>query len=249
MSAQGPRHLPGLDDANVVRTKTTAFAELNLASAIDRNGIAVVHGAPGNGKTFTVDQFLDRHRVPGGRPVHWLDMPPAPAPKEVTVRLLSAIGVPHRTRDSQFELTDQLVPELTGRIVVIDEAQNLRQASLQQVRYLHDMGRASWALVLVGSTVDEAMNRAPELGSRVSARIQFAPLEDQALLRAIRAWHPLMETIEPKFLLQLDSTYGYGNWRRWGQLLSALLDLMKQLPTGTTVTPKHLSAALAMVQG
>lgn len=78
-----PRHLPGLDNANVVKTKTVASAEHKLSSSINRHGIAVVSGAPGNGKSFTVDQFLNTHPSVAGRTVHWLDMPPNPAPKEV----------------------------------------------------------------------------------------------------------------------------------------------------------------------
>lgn len=246
------RHLPGLDAANVVKTKAFISAEHKLSSAVSRHGIAVVSGAPGNGKSFTVDRFLRTHPVVTGRTVHWLDMPPNPAPKEVTVRLLSATAIPFNSRDTLYELTELLIPALDGQVVVIDEAQNLKQNALQQVRYFHDQGRAMalpWALILVGSTIDSAMSRAPELHSRVAARVEFEAMDAESLLRAVRDWHPATAALDPKLVLQVDATYGYGNWRRWGQLLSALLDLMSKLPDGTPVTAQHVAAALSVVQG
>lgn len=168
------------------------------------------------------------------------------------MRLLIATGTPFSSRETLYELTELLIPALDGRVVVIDEAQNLKQNALQQVRYFHDQGRAMavpWSLILVGSTVDSAMSRAPELHSRVAARVEFTAMDAETLLRAVRDWHPTMAALDPKLILQVDATYGYGNWRRWGQLLSALLDLMAQMPAGTPVTPQHVAAALSVVQG
>ena len=47
-------------------------------------------------------------------------MPPNPAPKEVTVRLLSATAIPFNSRDTLYELTELLIPALDGQVVVID---------------------------------------------------------------------------------------------------------------------------------
>lgn len=242
-------HLSGLQDASEVATSAFARAQLVLASTVRRNGIAAVHGPPGNGKTFAVRHFLTHNPACLQRPTHWLDMPPNPAAKEVARRLLTDLDIPHSSRDPEYELTELLVPALSNRVVVIDEAQNLKKNALQQVRYLHDRGNASWALVLVGSTINAALGAAPELSSRLAGRAAFDRMDDVALLRALHAWHPLASTLDPELVLQVNSTYGYGNWRRWAQLLSALLDILAAQPAGTVPDQRHIEAALALVQG
>ena len=256
-TAARARHLAGLTDVAEVRTDTFQLAQVQLARVVRTGGIAAVSGRPGCGKTFSVDYFMRHHPAMDGRVWHWLDMPPKPTTKEVTLRLLRGLGARFNPRDSEYVLTEDLVPLLagSGMVVVIDEAQNLRAEGLQQLRYLHDRCRPlspddppGWALILVGSTVDRALAGAAELASRVSTWVEFTRLEDQQLIVALRAWSPLLADLPPDVLLRIDARHGRGNWRNWAQFLAAYTDLHTRRPPNTTEDRKKLvRAALAAV--
>ena len=246
----GDRHLNGLAGAATVPTEGFQMVQLLLGGAVDLNNIAAVSGPAGSGKSFAVDHFVRTHPAMRGREWHWLDMPPKPTTKEVTVRLMDAVGVRRRRGDTEYDLTELLVPALQGsqRVVVIDEAQNLQTTGLQQLRYLHDRGRpSSWTLLLVGSTVHTKLSKAQELASRVSAWVQFEPLTDRPLLQALQSWHPVLRDLSPKLLLRIDDIFGRGNFRNWAQFLRALLTLLDQQPAGTIPDTRLVQAALAAV--
>lgn len=246
------RHQPGLRDVAEVHTDTFKLAQLQLGRVVRDGGIAAVSGQPGRGKTFSVDFFLRHHPTMEGRIWHWLDMPPKPTTKEVTLRLLRGLGASFNHRDSEYVLTEDLIPLLggSGMVVVIDEAQNLRAEGLQQLRYLHDRCRPlslddppGWSLILVGSTVDRALSGAAELASRVSSWVRFPRLEGEQLLVALRAWSPLLTQLPPELLLRIDEQHGRGNWRDWSQFLAAYTDLHERRPATTDAERKRLAAA------
>ena len=238
LAASGPvdRHLPGLEDAATVTTKTFQKAQLLLAQTVKVNGIAAVSGPPGCGKTFAVDHFVRTHPSMRERRWRWLDMPPKPTTKEVTVRLLDTLGERRPRSATEYELTELLAPALNEGhpVIVIDEAQNLKSDGLQQLRYLHDRGQGrSWTLLLVGSTVNQALNGAAELGSRVSRWVTFTPLTGtEQLLLTLRDWHPMLAAAPPELLLRVDEVYARGNFRLWAQFLQALLTLSERQSTG-----------------
>jgi hypothetical protein len=249
VSADDGRHLTGLGDATTVPTHTFKKAQLLLAKTVGLNDIAAISGPPGCGKTYAVDHFIHHHPVMTGREWHWLEMPPKPTTKEVTQRLMRGLDLPLPRGVTEYELTEDLVPRLrgSGRVVVIDEAQNLKADGLQQLRYLHDRCEWSWTLILVGSTVDRALSGAAELSSRVSAWVRFGPMADTPLLTALRAWHPVLAQMPPELLLRIDEVHARGNWRYWAQFLRALLDLLARKPAGTVPDATLVSAALAAV--
>jgi DNA transposition AAA+ family ATPase len=248
--SQEGRHLSGLTEVAAVETAPFTKAQLLLGRTVRLNDIIAISGPPGCGKTFAVDHFLRTHPVMSDRVWHWLEMPPQPTTKEVTQRLLRGLDVKFRRGDTEYELTEELVPHLTGShaVVVIDEAQNLKSNGLQQLRYLHDRGEWTWTLVLVGSRVDQALSGAAELSSRVSSWVKFEPLSDTAtLLKALRAWHPAVAALSPEVLLRVDELHARGNFRNWAQFLRALLNILDRQPPGTAASPAIVSAALAAV--
>lgn len=230
------RHWPGVHDAAQVGTTQFKLAQVQLARVVKTGGIAAVSGAPGNGKTFTVDHFLHHNPVMADRDHVWLDFTKKPTTKAVTLRLSLAIGLRPNSRDSEYVLVEDLIPALKDRlaqrplVVCIDEAHHLNADGLQTLRYFHDRcmplrpgDPPGWALLLVGSTVDRALSGAAELRSRVASWIRFTPLQGKDLLLALRAWHPLLAQMDPELLLELDHDHCRGNWRDWAQFLAAYI--------------------------
>ena len=235
-AAAGPGPLPGPDvpeGSVVVRTKAFARAQTLLGATVGARDIAAVYGPPGCGKTLAVSYFTKNHPAAEGRGVFWLQMPPRPAAKEVTQRLLGQLGAHRGARTPHYELTELLSPELegSGAVVVVDEAHHLHRDGLQQLRYYHDRGNNTWTLILIGSSIDKTLGAAPELDSRVYAWLKFEPLNDTELLTSLRAWHPVLATLTPQTLIDIDRRVGRGNWRRWEHFLNTLLHL-HATPTG-----------------
>ena len=226
----------------LVPTTKFALAQHAMKTALDDGDIAVLSGPPGCGKTFAVEHFLAG--LDDGAATY-LEMPPRPAPKEVAVRLYKALSgkTPH---GEQYVLTEDLVDWLhgTGHLLVIDEAHNLGERGLQYARYLHNRGKGTWSLVLVGSRIDTTVKSAPELKSRSGALVRFDALAGRELMAALRDYHPLLRASDPKQLRYVDEQWGHGVFRSWYHFTKKAVRLAERLDTHE-LTDKLISATLA----
>lgn len=124
-------------------TGIRVMGTLSYAQALP--DIAVVYGGPGTGKTCAARQYVST-----GVHVWMATMTPAtsgvvPALEEVC----AAIGIP--AANGAAPLHRAIVQRVTGTggLLIVDEAQHLIPAALDQLRSIHDAG--SIGLVLMGS--------------------------------------------------------------------------------------------------
>ena len=241
------RALPGLETAAVVPTMAFNLAHSVLDRAHAFHDIAVLSGPAGCGKTFALEQWLAEFGAAGGRHTY-LEMPPAPAAKEVSVRLLRALNGSCDERLTGYTLTDEIVAALNGsdRLIVIDEAHNLGKQGVQRLRYLHQRGEFSWTLVLVGSSAAEVLFGAPEMRTRAEGLALFLPLDGAELLAALKKWHPLLERSANDQLRFVDEQWARGNFRLWAKFLRIALTLAPKLKTDKLTDPV-IAATLAAV--
>lgn len=229
-----------------VWTKAFRKTMIVLESTITAGDIAAIYGPPGTGKSRAVDHFIQRHPAMDDRPWYWLQMSYKPAPRELTARILAELGG-RPGRATQYELTETVLEHLTGSgaVLVIDEAHHLKGDGLQTLRYLHDRRGQSFSLVLIGSTVNAALSEAGELRSRVSGRVEFAPLEGRELLEMIKTVGPSAYLTETQ-LLEIDGKFGHGNFRNW----TIFTNNFNRYATGKKKTRKLIAeAALAATTG
>jgi DNA transposition AAA+ family ATPase len=217
------RHLNNIPGVNPI--PTIAYRKLHAVApdVVERRGILAVSGEPGAGKTYATTQFTASSSVPHV----WLEFRERPSGKEVVVRLLRAIagGCDHTL--PEYLLIDELCEHLSARqrIVVIDEAQNLKQHGLEQLRYIHGRRNADFALVLVGWNVNDILKSSKALHSRVSRHVHFEELTGVALTTALQSYHPLLANTDPRLLTKLDERLCHGNLREWAKLLDAAIDV------------------------
>lgn len=155
--------------------KTAAATQIlnALSYTVNEDDLAVIYGAPGVGKTRTIQQFSEQ----AGRELNVWVTTVAPSISTV-VPLLTAIALTVGVVDNgggARTLHTNICRRFTSArraILIIDEAQHLRKAALEELRAIHDA--TDTAVALVGN--DEVYRRLaahPQLHSRVGVRLRL----------------------------------------------------------------------------
>ena len=188
--------------------------------------MGVVHGPAGLGKSYAVEQALDRDREVS---VCWATLPSRPTMRLVAATLFEQLTRLPAGRRSRFALTDELVEALGGgrpRAVVVDEAQRLDKDCIEFLRYLHDDPRTRFALLLVGG--DDAwavLSKEPMLRSRVYRRVALSPLTGPQVCEWMGSFHPIYDGVDRELLLLVDDHFGHGNLRHWAAFTHSAAEL------------------------
>jgi DNA transposition AAA+ family ATPase len=155
--ARRPEFIPTLT-ANLILEK--------LREADERGALALLYGPPGIGKTFAIEEFVDRVEKPNNpeKPeVLPVTAHSASTPKSLLAALCLQVGIPHQATAST--LAESLVRKLwTGHpstaaqggepksnryLIIVDEANHLNIEAMELLRYVYDLGRLG--VVLVGT--------------------------------------------------------------------------------------------------
>jgi DNA transposition AAA+ family ATPase len=141
--AKRPEFIPTLT-ANLILEK--------LAEADERQALALLYGLPGVGKTFAIEEFVDRvekQNNPEKPEVLLVTAHSASTPKSLMAALCLQVGIPHQATAST--LAESLVRKLqTGHyLIIVDEANHLNIEAMELLRYVYDLGRLG--VVLVGT--------------------------------------------------------------------------------------------------
>jgi type II secretory pathway predicted ATPase ExeA len=158
-----------------------------LTAAYDaRDGVALLDGGPGTGKTLAALRFLEA--LPATAPRVFLPAARFARPADLFQAILFDCGAPYQglsEHELRLAVTDQLLRGLaagTPTVLVLDEAQHLGPDVLEEIRLLGNLeSRAAKAafFVLVGLPVLRdrlARKDAAPLAQRVSVRPRIDPL-------------------------------------------------------------------------
>ena len=229
--ADSPRP-PDWADTPLAKRAMAALAHAHLAA-----DMCAVYGAPGLGKT------LAARRYAGMRPNIWLATATR-ATRSVTGTLrqvadaMQLRSVPRRAADLESAAVERM--RGSGGLLVVDEAQHLPTASLEELRSLHDA--SGCGLALVGSDplwLRLSAGRHPELAqlySRVGKRVRLGGVTAADVAALLSAW----------------GLSGAGLELHAGQIasrpgglrsLSKALSLARSAAASKPVRPLHLRAA------
>lgn len=213
------KHLPGTDGARDVQTNQAAKATQMIGEAIEEAGLAGLSGESGLGKTHTVLTVAEHLAIQ----CHYLEQRPGVRGKSVEIDLLNAVGVDHDPREPRSELQDLLVEACaTPRVVISDEADRVGAEGVELIRYLWTQPTNKTAFILVGHRLDMLLATNPALDTRLERRVLFRPLDLEAGVAALRAYHAIFERAPEAILIRAHAMSG-GRFRLMAQLLKQIL--------------------------
>lgn len=222
---------------------TVKLAHSNASDAAAQGALAGFFGAAGTGKTYAVETWIEQHQPHYG----WVTATPSPAPKEIFEEIIHSVTgiVPTGTkvqmrRECQDLLCDQ------QPVIIVDEAQYLSHLWLRQLRDLYDRGEGRFAMFLIGGNgVATRLQTDPMLWKRLTYKTWFAPLDGEALIAALRAYHPVLDATDPKILAAIDRRADFaGNLRDWANF-TLVATALADKANATKLTEKVVRATFA----
>ena len=171
-----------------VRTKTAEAFLTALEHAQYTADLVVVCGEAGVGKTTACEEY-ER-----SRPNVWLltGEPSFSSTHALLEELCEVIGVTERSPSRRSRSIIARVRGSSG-LIVIDEAQHLSVAAIEQLRSIHDKGRIGLALVGNAGVYarlqgDSRGNVTPQLSSRIGLRLQRKTARAEDVDAILDAW-------------------------------------------------------------
>jgi len=133
-------------------TMTAKIIMEKCREADERRELAILYGPPGIGKTFAIEEFIDRiEKLEDSDKAEVLEATAhaASTPKSLIAALSVQVGIPHQA--TAATLAEGLVRKLeTGHyLIIVDEANHLDIEAMELLRYIYDKGRLG--VILVGT--------------------------------------------------------------------------------------------------
>ena len=132
-------------EPDIVETAVMQQMMFGLQYANDRNDIICIYGAPGIGKTVTVNKWVDGHP----NSIFFTASPNIHNGRDVMEEILEAIGKKQTGRNKALEKSIVQILKGSNRAIIIDEAHFLRLSALETLRRIHDITEVP--LILVGN--------------------------------------------------------------------------------------------------
>ena len=233
------QHHLNLPRARTVATGPLTAAAVALEATFAQRGMMCLSAPAGVGKTFTLHTVLNDN--PHWQAVRILPRPQA-RPEDLRHSLHQALALPGPPPADPGTSDDLIRHTLhhPTRLLAVDEAHHLSASCQEYLRYLYDDPHTRIAIVLtIGSHRLRALRTTALLSSRINYWHELDVLGDQEIPAVIPAFHPHWKGADPAALLQLNTTWAHGNFRRWATLTHRAISIA-QRTSRTAVDPTAL---------
>jgi hypothetical protein len=242
--------LPASAARAIVRTPDFAEVQILVAEVVAANGVGLVSGDPGLGKTEAVEQALAKVRLP----IYRMVIPAKITAKALVLEMLLALGYRTDRRHTEAALRLDLVEALSAErlVFLFDECKGVGVEGLRMFHYLREAtrtaaGPAPWSLFLVGTDIDAEVSNVPALGSRVMRRQHFEAWPESEVIANLHALDPLFSRLDGALLLEIDEIAHHGNFRSWSLYRESLAARVPD--NGRRIGRDKAFAALLPIQG
>ncbi|MGW1117407.1 AAA family ATPase [Streptomyces tanashiensis] len=212
-----------IPEADVVVTEALEQTAAALRHVVAAGGVMSIDGTPGAGKTIALQYALSL--LPPGPDVRRVPTPVGATVSQLRHAIAEALTLTVR-QDNRRNTTDQaLVTALRSpHVLVCDDIQRLSPPALEYLCRLAADPGAPTTLVLAGTGSTQALQRIPELASRVLARQHIAPLTPAQTQAALPTLHPLWSRVPPRHIARADERCARGNFRAFAQITAHVID-------------------------
>lgn len=212
------RRISGMPETVV----TTPFLieGVDTADTVLRNqAIGLFDGPVGTGKTTTAEWVASQQEVPTIN----LTMPPRPAKLTALRKIVRALSGDDfgASGDALEDAAIDLLRDWSG-LLIVDEVQTIGGQGISELRYIHDVTRESFGLLLVGNGVETAIRTQPALDDRILVRARFQRLTGDDLTTVLHDLDPRLKRTAGGILARLDQRHCRGRLRDWSQILLLL---------------------------
>ncbi len=159
-----------------------------------RDGVALLDGEPGTGKTLLALRFLEG--LDAVVPRVLIPAPRFTRPADLHQAILFDLGVEYRGLSEQelrLAVTEKLLGSLgegVPTVIVLDEAQHLTADVLEEIRLLGNLetrsAKAAFVVLVALPPLREALTRAAAFAQRVAARCRVEPLTREESAEYVR---------------------------------------------------------------
>ena len=195
--AHSEKGIPDTGDEFVETTVSKRIAEA-IALGATQNDIVVIYGESGIGKTVSVLSWAGKEK---GRALV-IESSCGYNPSHIFRKINAMLGLP--TYTSLPELFDNAVKKLkdSGKICVLDEAENVSVKTLDMLRRLHDLAGICVVLVGMPRLIEQMRGRRGEhsqLYSRVGLAIKVDNIQEADAEKLVRASVPSAGDLWPEY--------------------------------------------------
>ncbi len=226
-------------DHPLVKTPSFRSAQSCMNTILKRQRIGLIDGPPGTGKTTFAQWAAERC----GRPSAVAAMPENPAPNDFLRVSIVAVTGQNPSGHNKTEMEAELVGALSTwqGLLILDEIQNVGLRGLTEARYIHDITRPAFAMLLVGWGASKTVRENEPLSDRIRQRRRFKALEGEDLFETVRAIDERLARVPDNLLRYADDRYAKGILRRWVALIETLQDWEVDTPKKSDLTDAIIS--------
>ena len=246
-------HLPA--DQPTIQTlgvkRLNAF--MTLATAASRYPLmGVITGRAGLGKTSAVQDFVDQ-----AKPESYTGLPsiikvkvvPDSTPKALALDILTSLGE-KASGGNRYQLADEAAAAIVRnlvRLLIVDEADRLTDASFDLLRHIHD--KTGCPVVLVGlPDILKVIARQEKFESRVGLKMQFPAVTREEMLEVVLPGmifpHWKINVEDPNDCAMGERIYELvgGSMRKLRNLLN-IANQIVEIDQGICITPETIEEA------
>lgn len=170
----------------------------------------LITGDSRSGKTISCKSFVKKYNlqtVGKGRrikPAVYIQIPPNCGSQEFFIKILKQLNKP--TNGSACDLRERTLGGLIGQkseILIIDEANHLKQETFADVRHIYDDEDLNMAVVLTGTVhrLHAVVDRDEQVANRFMEEFQLDRLEDREFKQLVQIWErDVLQLPEPSNL-------------------------------------------------